>query len=115
VQPAKTQRPFRRPCHLFLSSSGLISLLPSSLLTLANQSSFTSRIPQLSVRTSLDSLGQIALLDLADLGSGVDDGKTVLDARNNVLDILNILLGSITGLVFAEFAGEEDETGLVSL
>jgi len=57
VQPAKKQRPLSKPCHLFLSSSSLISLLLRSLLTLADHSSLTSRISQFSVSTTLNRLG----------------------------------------------------------
>jgi hypothetical protein len=45
----------------------------------------------------------------------VDNRQGALDARDCVLGSRYLLLGSITLLVLAEFAGEEDETGAVLL
>jgi hypothetical protein len=45
----------------------------------------------------------------------VNNRQTSLDTGDEILDILNLLLGGIIFLVLAEFAGEEDETGAVLL
>jgi len=105
----------RKTCPLFLSSSGLISLLPRTLLTFSKVSRLTSRISQLSVSTTLNTLWQITLLNLLDLGVGVDDWQTGLNAADQVLSTRNLLLGCIALLVLTEFAGEEYESGLVGL
>jgi len=73
----------------------------------------TSRISQLSVRTTLDSRWQ--LLDLRETSINVNDWKTVLDALNEVLSGLDILLGRISSLGLAEFAWEQDKAGAVFL
>jgi hypothetical protein len=114
-QPAQKHEPMRKPCPLFFSSSSLISLLSRPLLTLALVSRLASRVSQLSVSTTLNSLGHLALLDLLDLGVGVDDWQTSLNAADQVLSTRNLLLGCIALLVLAELAGEEDEAGLVGL
>ena len=104
-----------KPCHLFLSSSGLISLLLRALLTLSKVSRVASRIPQFSISTTLNSLGHLALLDLLDLGVGMDDGQAVLEAADQVFGSRNLLLGCIALLVLAELSGEEDQAGLIGL
>ena len=116
-QTRKTKVPSSRPRRnpLLLSSSGLISLLLRTLITLALVSVLASRISQLSVCTSLDWCWHLALLDLGNTTDGVDDWKTKLDAGNGVLDGRDILLGSITLLVLTQLAGEEDQAGLVGL
>jgi hypothetical protein len=114
-QPTQKQRPQSNPCNLFLSSSSLIGLLLRPLLTLAKVSGLTSDIPQLSVGTTLDRLRHITLLDLRDTSLSIDDWQTKLDARDDVLDSLDILLGSIALLVLTQLAGEEDQTSVVFL
>ncbi len=103
-----------RSCHLFLSSSGLISLLSRTLLTLSEISGLASCVTQLSVCTSLDSLWHITLADLLDGCVGVNDWDPGTD-RCDGLGVLNLLLGSVTLLVLTQLAGEENEAGLVGL
>ena len=80
VLPAKEKKTQSKSCHLFLSSSSLIGLLLRSLFTLAQVLCLTSRIPQLSISTTLDSLGQITLADLLDLLRSVNDWQSSLEA-----------------------------------
>lgn len=108
-------RPATEILPLFLSSGGLISLLLCSLLPGTLVSRIGSQISQLSERTTLDRLWYIALLDLSESTSGVNNRKTVLDVRDEVAGGLGLLFGSITLLVLAEFAWEENETLLVLL
>lgn len=115
ITDVETKGTHEQTCHLFLSSSGLISLLLRPLPTLAQVLRLASRLPQLPVRTSLNRLRHLALLDLPDLRVGVDDGQAKLDAADQVLGTRYLLLGGIALLVLAELAREEDEAGLVGL
>jgi len=45
----------------------------------------------------------------------VNDWKTVLDALDEVLSSLDILLGRISSLGLAKFSGEQNEAGTVFL
>ena len=110
----KKSQTLNKPSRLLLSSSSLVSLLPSTLLTLAGIFGLSPRLAQLSVCTTLDSSWHVALLDLGDLRVVWNDWQSELESSDGV-DILDILLGGISVLVLTELAGEEDQSGAVSL
>ena len=115
LQPTQKQRPLSNPCHLFLSRSILIRLLLCPLLPLSPVSRLTSGISELSVGAALNRLGHVALADLLNSSVGVDNGQTLLEARDCLLGAGNLLFGSITLLGLSNLAGKEDEAGTVFL
>lgn len=104
--------------RLLLLCLGLLSLSLRPLLPHTHKSGLAPRISQLPVRTALDSLRHVTLLDLAEAMLETDttiNWQNRTQSLDTVLGGGEILLLRVETLVLAGFAGEQDEALAVFL
>lgn len=101
---------------LLLGRIGLSSSILRPLRTLAGVSVLGPRIPQLSVRTTLNSRWHVALADLLDLVLYVDDREGELELAGVVGGGRgDILLAGVLLLVLTDLAWEQDQASAEGL
>lgn len=90
------------------------SLLVGALLADTNKTGIGPRLAESTVSTTLDRLGEVALLDLAETGgNSLLDAKSGTDGLGGLAGLL--VLGGVGSLDLVGLAGEDDQASLVGL